>query len=101
MLGEELYHGYQEQIQSGKKIATDYIQEERSNYAKRINAFEWVQGSEDKAANVHRLIIYIGGERHSIPFSEEELADAPGTPGKDCQLKTRVDQFFKVIEESH
>jgi hypothetical protein len=30
------------QIELGKQIATDYIQKERPNYAKRINALDWL-----------------------------------------------------------
>ena len=89
---------YYGQIEAGKQIITDYLQKERPDYAKRINGFEWVQSSDDKAYSIHRLVIYIGADRSSIKFEETHLADAPATQGVDRLLKEKIDQFFKELE---
>ena len=50
---------YYGQIEASKQIIADYLQKERPDYADRIKAFEWVQSSDDKVNNIHRLVIFI------------------------------------------
>ena len=88
---------YDIQILDGKQIVTDYIQKERPDFAKQINALLWIQSSNDKGPSFHRLVLYIGKERHSIEFYQTELEDATGTPGRDRPLKKRNDTFFKML----
>jgi len=88
---------YEIQIQDGKQIVTDYIQKERPDFAKRINALSWFKSSDDKGPSFHRLVIYIGKEHHSIKFYQTELEDATRTPGGDRPLKKRIDVFFGML----
>ena len=88
---------YDVQIQDGKQIVIDYIQKERPDFATRINALVWIKSSDDKGPGFHRLVIYIGKERHSIKFYQTELEDATGTPGGDQPPKKRIDAFFKML----
>ena len=90
---------YKEQIEAGKQIITDYLKKERPDYGEKINDCKWVpRSSDDIARGIHRLVIYIGTERHTIKFEETHLADAPATPGWDRRLKEKIDQFFKELE---
>lgn len=88
---------YDLQIQDGKQIVTDYIQKERPDFAKRMNALVCIISSDDKGPGFHRLVIYIGKKRYSIKFYQTELEDATGTPGGNRQLKRRIDAFFKML----
>ena len=88
---------YEEQVRIGKQIITDYIQKERPDYSSRINAMKWDRDTEDWKKDLHCLVLLGGEKRHLLKFSEEELADASGTPGGDLQLKNMVDAFFRTL----
>jgi hypothetical protein len=87
---------YEIQIHDGKQIVTDYIQKERPDYLKRINAMKWDQDTEDWKKGLQCLVLLSGEKRYLLKFSGEELADTPGTPGGDRQLKKKVDEFFRT-----
>ena len=36
---------------------------------------------EDKRADIHTLELYVADKRYTLDFSENDLADAPATPG--------------------
>ena len=85
-------------IQTAKQMINDYIQMERSDFAKRINALLWIHGSKDEQPAFHRLVVFSGKQRHSIKFYHTELDDATRIPGGDLRLKKRVDAFFRLLE---
>jgi len=93
------YDDYEAQIREGKAIIVDYIQKERADYTRKINAMDWGRSPEDFDAGLYALVLLRGNQRYLIKFHESDLADAPNDIGIRHKLRQQVDKFFQTFLE--
>ena len=71
--------------------ARDFIiREVQKKSTDRVDAISWGQGPWDPAAGIHRLVVFRGGEKSVLTFSEYELLNQYGSKEWEKQLRGHV-----------
>ncbi len=71
--------------------AQDFIARElQQKGAGRIDALDWEQTPQDRATRIHRLVVFLGGEKFIFTFTEYELLDNYGSKQWQKQLRDHV-----------
>jgi hypothetical protein len=58
--------------------------------ADRVGALTWEQTPQDRVTNIHRLVLFLGGEKSIFTFTEYELLDNYGSKQWEKQLQSHV-----------
>jgi hypothetical protein len=84
----------EEILREAQEYITREIQRQTTG---RIGALSWEQTPNDRAARIHRLVLFQGGEKTIFTFTEYELRENYGSEQWERRLREDVSNILAAI----